>query len=238
VTVYGVTTPSENESAPPPGQAVSFQKNGGNFYTAPGFIPMRATFRGSLATYFDAGVDFGLAQTGLMVRGGPLDARRALPWGIQLEWRGPGPVDDLNRRTNLGSARLELYPHISDHDIFDGYVVLAAGASFGQQYQVVTIPDAYDPSGVEEYGPNTLELVPTETRIESAFGATFFVTKARITAVLMPYYVVDRGGLEAWHGTEGSLDVTDSHTNDFGFSLMLSLGAAFEKKPKQYGLAR
>ncbi len=225
VTYEAVGTESDRGSTDDVGEKAEFTSNGGNYF-GPGTVgPMRANLRASASTYFDVGVDPGLVQTVLNMRFGQLDSRNELPWAVQLEWRGPGLINDLNRRTNVGAARIELYPHALDRPLLDAYLVAALGVSTGQQYLGTTnVPSDYDTSETEPF----LEAIVNETRLEAWFGAHYRLGHGTLTVALAPYIVIDRRGLSAANCNGCNLDVIDAR-HDFGLILLLAPGAALEK---------
>jgi hypothetical protein len=235
VTVEGFETTSEFETPGEPietrvGQRTEFASNGGNYLGPVTLGPMRTNFHAAASTYFDVGVDPGLVQSVVQIRLGQLDVRRYLPWAIQVEWRAPGPIDDLNRRASVVATRIELYPHYVDRKRFDQYFIASLGISSGRQYLVMTdVPKRYE-AGNGETSP-FLEVIMEETRVEGYFGSHFRFGPGMVSVVLAPYIVVDRGGLVAANCGACSFDAVDAR-HDFGLIFMIAPGAAFEKRPK------
>src|SRR5215510_4917643 len=50
-------------------------------------FPAGLAFRVAPQQWFDMGVDLGIRESGIQLRAGQLAASRAVPWGVELEWR-------------------------------------------------------------------------------------------------------------------------------------------------------
>jgi hypothetical protein len=166
------------------------------------FVPVRLGLRVAPRPWLDLGLDLGLLESGLQVRGGPLEASRELPWGVELEWRtgltAAGDDNGIAHGHNVVRLRAEAYPALpfgrSESGAAYGYGVLGLGASTGTQLLSMNrIPDDFNV--VMEYpsGPSASAL-RWETRLEAALGLQLLYLPQVYTLVFLPWLTVQRGG--------------------------------------------
>ena len=171
----------------------------------------------------------------------PLDATRALPWGVELEWR-TGVIsllklfDDREQdlgpisRRNLLRVRGELYPPLPLGQSEDGipytFGVLSLGVSAGRELaNIPSVPRAFDE--VEE-GPWSAEMLGLrwESRLEGAIGAQIRTPgDHRYTLMVMPWLVLYRGELRERRCDGCSLQLVDVESSA---GVALAIGGSWQ----------
>ena len=177
----------------------------------------------------DLGLDLGWHETGLKVRAGQLAASRAVPWGVELEWRsglaGWNGSESLERKRNIVRLRAEAYPALrfpgSDEDPADLFGVLALGVSTGTQLlSVQGVSGDYDESYF--FGPTpSLNGLRWETRLEAALGLHWLPQPGGFTLVFLPWWRLHQGKIIDTECVSCSLDVASAESS-WGFGLGLS----------------
>jgi hypothetical protein len=157
--------------------------------------PQRLSVRANPTRWLDIGADTSWLDHGFQLRVGPLDARRALPFGVELEWRDADKDKDETDRVphaaHLLRGRLELYPRIGSASQ-DAYWVLGAGMSSGVQIHEVRVFGAID-YGLT--GPLELHVARQETRAEFALGVHSAKAPGAVTAALLPWIELVTGSV-------------------------------------------
>ncbi len=204
-------------------------------YLSPAVAPMRASARASVATWLDVGYDLGWLDQAFQLRGGPLDASREVPFGLQLEYRISGLLNTpkgTDDAAPIASVRFEAYPRLFDRSYGVGNLVLALGASFGDQYfSVAEMPERfhYDPEdrlGGFANGPE-VNFYRRELRLEAFLGAHVRQRRGTLTVVLAPHVVLAGPSGDRCGGC-GSSSLSSNATHQWGISLLVSPGVVFE----------
>ena len=191
-------------------------------------FPAGLAFRVALEDWLDAGADLGIRESGLQLRAGQLAASRAVPWGVELEWRTGSyfyDEDELYSHRNIVRLRAEAYPALPfarSESGAQGYGVLALGLSSGTQLLTVNkVPSQYVE---DEYfafvaGPSFDEL-HWETRLEAALGLHWLTSAGGYTFVFLPWVKLNQGRTLATV-CDCTLDLTGIESS-WGFGLALS----------------
>ncbi len=204
-------------------------------YLSPPVGPMRLSARASAATWLDVGYDVGWLDQAFQLRGGPLDLKRAVPFGLQLEYRIAGLLNEPKGTEDAApivSVRLEAYPRLFERSHAVGNLVLALGASLGDQYfSIDEMPERfnYDPEDREGGVVNGPEVnfYRRELRLEGFFGAHVRLRRGTLTAVLAPHVVLVGPGTDRCAETCSSLSSNAVH--QWGLSLLISPGVVWER---------
>jgi hypothetical protein len=191
-------------------------------------FPGGPAFRVALHDWLDVGVDLGIRESGVQVRAGQLAASRAVPWGVELEWRTgsyfyqPGV---LYTHRNIVRLRAEAYPTLPfarSASGTAGYGVLALGVSTGTQLLTVNhVPDQFVESSAFDFvaGPAFDEL-HWETRLEGALGVHLATKPGGYTLVFMPWWKLQQGAPIATDCSGCNLDI-ESIESSWGFGVAL-----------------
>lgn len=213
-----------------PGSSVVVRGNSAMLVgNAVALFPSNMGVRVAPSQSIDLGLDLGWHETGLNVRLGQLAAYRAVPWGVELEWRsgfaGWNGSESLERKRNILRLRTEVYPALR----FDGpdsgpselFGVLAVGVSTGKQLiSVRGVPGAFDESGFFEAEPSANGL-RWETRLEAAIGVHWLPQPGGFTLVFLPWWRLHQGAILDTECVSCSLDVVSAESS-WGFGLGLS----------------
>ena len=190
-------------------------------------FPAGLAFRVAPRQWFDLGVDLGIRESGIQLRAGQLAASRAVPWGVELEWRTGSYLyqsGELFSRRNIVRLRAEAYPVFARSDSgAAGYGVLALGFSTGTQ--LLTVNHVAYPYVAAESEPNfadpSFNELHWETRLEAALGLHLLTKQGGYTLAFLPWLKVDQGPPLATECDTCILDVT-SVESSWGFGLALS----------------
>lgn len=151
----------------------------------------------------DLGFDLGWHETALKIRAGQLAAARALPWGVELEWRTGFPGwsggEELERKRNVVRLRAEAYPALpfpgSGSGPAEAFGVLALGVSTGTQlFSLRRLPSEFDDGDNWFAGPS-LNGLRWETRLEAALGLHWLPQPGGYTLVLLPWWRLQQGDM-------------------------------------------
>jgi hypothetical protein len=163
---------------------------------------------------------------------------REVPFGLQLEYRTAGLLGSpkgTQKADPILSARFEAYPRLFDRSFGIGNLVLALGASYGEQYLTVAeMPERfnYDPEdrlGGFANGPE-VNIFRRELRLEAFLGAHVRQRRGTLTVVLAPHVVLDQDPVAC------ELECTyfpSNATHHWGISLLVSPGVTWEKAPRK-----
>lgn len=192
----------------------------------PVLTPLRLGARVTPTRWLELGADAGILDLGLQLRAGPLDAARAVPWGVELEWRtGHGRFDSgfVERRRSY-RARVEVYPALPlGGAAADAFGVIAAGASTGRELLQPLLPPRFDEYG-EHFNGIPLEVLRDEARLELAVGAHWLWPVAFLSAVVMPWFTLNDGGVRALGCQDCTPIELESVQSAWGFGIALSGG--------------
>jgi len=198
------------------------------FGRSPTVFPVGPSFRVAPRRWLDFGVDLTLREIGLRARAGPLDASRALPWGVELEWRTSSYIPGtLMSRHNVVRARAEAYPPLpfgrSDSGVQHGFGVLALGLSTGTQFLTVNeVAHAYveDESEPNFIGPS-FDALRWETRLESALGLHWLAHDGAYTLAFLPWLRVQQGPIRETECNGCYLDIINIESS-WGLGIALT----------------
>lgn len=228
--------PATVEIHEPEGEPRAFDANTG-VHDGPWLpIPLRLAGRVSLARWMDIGGDVGWVEKGLQLRAGPLDARRSLPWGVELEWRteDSSSDDDATLHGHTYRARFEAYPALplgsSQPGLPHAFGVVTAGISSGTRLLSPLMPPRFDRNGESTIGI-PLTALRRETRLELGLGLHWLSLPTFFTVMLMPWVGLDRGnlrGVSCENCTPLELDRMDG---SWGLSIALSSGVVLGPQP-------
>jgi hypothetical protein len=164
-------------------------------------FPAGLLFRVAPRQWFDVGVDLGIRESALQLRAGQLAASRALPWGVELEWRTGSYIyerDELFTRRNVVRLRAEAYPELplgrSDSGSA-GFGVLALGLSTGTQLLTINqVPNRYvEPESSDIVRDPSFDELHWETRLEGALGLHLGTQRGGYTLVFLPWLKLHQG---------------------------------------------
>jgi hypothetical protein len=196
------------------------------FGSSPSVLPAGPSFRVAPRRWLDLGVDLTLREIGLRARAGPLDASRALPWGVELEWRtGSYIPETLMSRRNVVRARVEAYPALpfgrSDSGAQHGFGVLALGLSTGTQLLTVNdVPPAYVVDETPFIAPS-FDARRWETRLESAFGLHWLSHDGAYTLAFLPWVRLQQGAIRETECSACYLEILDIESS-WGLGIALT----------------
>jgi hypothetical protein len=193
-------------------------------------LPAGLALRLAPRSWLDLGVDLGFRESGLQVRAGQLDASRAVPWGVELEWRtglGAFVRDSLVHRRNILRLRAEAYPALDSGGPNSGpaysFGVLALGVSTGTQLLTVNeVPDEYNDSYfLSSLNVASLDALHWETRLEPAIGLHWLRQPGAYTLVFLPWWRLQQGATLDTDCRSCTLRVLGIESS-WGFGLALS----------------
>jgi hypothetical protein len=193
---------------------------------SPSVLPAGPSFRVAPRRWLDFAVDLGLREIGLQARAGPLDASRALPWGVELELRtGAYIPDTLMSRRNVVRARAEVYPPLpfgrSDSGAQHGFGVLALGLSTGTQLLTVNdVPSAYSEETAPFSDPS-FDARRWETRLESVVGLHWLSHNGAYTLAFLPWLTLQQGAIRETDCSACYLDIIDIES-EWGLGIALT----------------
>jgi hypothetical protein len=184
------------------GVPYTLRSNSSMFRGLAPLAPLRAMVRASAGPCLDFGADLGWLDAGLQLRAGQLDARRRLPWGLELEWRtGQLTVFDsaVARQVRIYRARAELYPMLGARFAdMDGFGVLTVGVSSGVQHHFMFVPAVADPTvdtTGDGFASSELEVARSETRLEVSLGLHGRGPAGAVTVALQPWLGLHQGAV-------------------------------------------
>lgn len=192
-------------------------------------FPAGLAFRVAPKQWFDVGVDLGIRESGIQLRAGQLAASRALPWGVELEWRTGSYLydsEELFARRNIVRLRAEAYPALPFTRTASGaesYGVLALGLSTGTQLLTVNhVSDQYvDDEAYPVFVDPSFNELHWETRLEAALGVHLLTKPGGYTLVFLPWWKLAQGAPIATDCDTCTLDIT-SIESSWGFGVALS----------------
>jgi hypothetical protein len=213
--------------------------NSAIFPSFPGsqFLPARIGLRRAFSRWFDMGADVNWGEGGLQLRGGPLDAAREVPWGVEAEWRtgltSLSGKQSLLFQRNVFRLRAEAYPALPLGRTSSGlptcFAVGSLGLSAGRQLASIwNIPDAYDQ--VEE-GPflASLDALRWEARLEATLGFHFLDATAHSIA-FQPWITLPLSGPRSVECRSCSLTL-ERLSAGWGFSAAWTFYLVFDDDP-------
>lgn len=194
----------------------------------PSVLPAGPSFRVAPRRWLDFGVDLGLREIGLQARAGPLDASRALPWGVELEWRTGSYVPGIQTsERNVVRARVEAYPPLpfgrSHSGAQHGFGVLALGLSTGNQLLTVNeVPQVYvEDESIPFFGGASLDARRWETRLESVLGLHWLSTGGAYTLAFLPWLRLQQGAIRGTDCSDCFLEIIDIESS-WGLGIALT----------------
>ncbi len=198
------------------------------------FPPARGGARVSPIDWWDVAVDAGWLDAGVETRVGvPEHVERLFPMALSFSARtGAAGLRNLGNRGHWElRSRIELYPWLAKTRHGRARAILALGASTGERFHLVAVPDVDDEGEGYPGFVDTLGLLRQELRVEAVGGVELRWRRMITSAIVTPYVIPSarEPKFTACNGCSWRLVGYEQH---YGAAVILSLGAALGPEPR------